>query len=257
MKYICLIFFITLFGCAIHAQTAAIKILPVIQTVGVDSAVSISVKIEDILELHAYSIEVSYNPALLKYQSLVRLNFLSGWQTLFFPFIDTINGKIKVDEAILGPYSQSGSGEIYKINFKSKAEGDCSLNITTSELRNLNNQSIPSVLSNAVIRIRLVVKIADEESENILEPKINIYPNPFNSTATIQFNPGSNEIVSLKIFNIKGEEIVNYSLSSFQNNGTVIWNGRDSNGSPVTSGIYFIRLEMTDNFLIEKAIMLK
>lgn len=257
MKFLCLIYFILLIESDLFAQSAAIKILPSIQTVGVDSAVSVSVKLEDIPEIHAYSIEVSYNPALLRYQSLVRLTFFSGWQTFYYPFIDTVNGTIRVDEAILGPYTQSGSGEVFKINFKTKAEGDCNLNLTTSELRNLDNQSIPSVLSNAVIKIRLVVNISDEESVNELLPKMIIYPNPFNSIAAIQFNSGSNEIVSLKIFDIKGEEILNFNLNSFQNNGTVIWNGKNSNGSTVTSGIYFIRLEMPNNFLVKKAILLK
>jgi hypothetical protein len=257
MKYVCIVCLILLFEYDLHAQTATIKILPAIQTIGIDSSADITVKLEDIQDLHAYSIEVSYDPSLIRYQSIARLNFLSGWQTFFYPFIDTINGKIRVDEAILGPYVQSGSGEIFKIAFKGRSEGDCSLSLTTSELRNLNNQSIASTLSNAVIQIRLVVKIFDEGSENELMPKIYIYPNPFNLTTTIQFNMESNGIVALKIYNIKGEEVFNQNFNSVQGKGTLTWNGRDINGCTLASGIFFIRVESQNNILIKKVVLLK
>jgi flagellar hook assembly protein FlgD len=101
------------------------------------------------------------------------------------------------------------------------------------------------------------VGINDEEFNAAGFALLDIYPNPFNSSATIQFSAGSNEVIALKIFNIRGEEIYNHSLDSFRGKNSFTWKGRDSNGSPLASGIYFVRLEMTDNFLIRKAILLK
>lgn len=257
MKFLCLIFFIVLFECNLFAQPAAIKILPEIQTIKLDSLATVIVKLENMQQLHAYSIEVSYNPFLLQYKSLTRLDFLSGWQTFFFPFIDTVNGKIRVDEAILGAYSQSGSGNIFKIVFRGVTEGNCALNVTSGELRDLNSQSITAVISNAVIQIRLVVNVSDDASSNEPQPMIKIYPNPFNSITTIQFNTRLNAIVSLKIYNINGEEVFKYNLNFFNQDGSLTWNGRSNDNETLPSGVYFIRLETPTNFIIKKAILLK
>jgi len=50
--------------------------------------------------------------------------------------------------------------------------------------------------------------------------------------------------VSLKIYNIAGREIVTLA-NGFQSTGTYqpMWEGKDSNGQPVPSGVYFYRLE--------------
>jgi predicted outer membrane repeat protein len=74
------------------------------------------------------------------------------------------------------------------------------------------------------------------------------YPNPFNPTTTINYSLKENSKVSLNIYNIKGQKVktlVNELLLSGKH--SIIWNGRDSNGNRVGSGIYFYKLK-TDNF---------
>ena len=65
------------------------------------------------------------------------------------------------------------------------------------------------------------------------------YPNPFNPSTTIQFSLPRTEFVTLRIFNILGEEIVtlhfkNVSVDTYQ----VDWNAQ---GLP--SGVYLYRLQ--------------
>jgi len=74
------------------------------------------------------------------------------------------------------------------------------------------------------------------------------YPNPFNPSTTIKFSLKRNEFVSLKIYNILGQEIKTL-LRSYKEKGihTVVWDGTDSKGKPVASGLYFYRLR-TGNF---------
>lgn len=251
------IYYFLLFGLNLNAQTAAIRILPDTQSVNIDSFASITVKLENIQELHAYSIEVSYDPVLLKFQSLTRMNFLNSWQTFYFPFIDTIAGKVKVDEAILGPYSQSGTGEIYKITFKGRSQGNCPLNITTNELRNLSNQSIQAVLYNSSIFVQPTVNIEHENefggSSNLLE----IYPNPFNSATNIHIKSSTANEVVIRVFNIKGEMVFQYN--TFANTGDIrlAWNGSDKYGQLLPSGVYFIRMEFDGQLFHKKVVMLK
>lgn len=257
MKFFCLLYFFLLFGFDSATQTAVIKILPEIQIIRVDSIAFVIIKLENVQQLHAYSIQISYDPLLLKFQNLNRLDFLGGWQTFFFPVIDTISGTIRVDEAILGAFSQSGSGEVFKITFKAKTEGNCNLNVMSSDLRDLNNQNISVGISNALIQILPVVSVISENYHEAPKPELHVYPNPFNSLANIQFSVGSSEIISLKIYNVEGEEVFSYNLNLSNKSSALIWDGRNNIGYPLPSGIYFIRLDMLDNFLIKKAILLK
>ena len=73
------------------------------------------------------------------------------------------------------------------------------------------------------------------------------FPNPFNPTTTIRYQlPGRAE-VNLKIFNVLGQEVV-----ALQNgaqpagNYEIAWDGRNTAGKIVASGLYFYRLEATD-----------
>jgi len=66
------------------------------------------------------------------------------------------------------------------------------------------------------------------------------YPNPFNPTTTIYFTTEHTESTEIIIYNIKGQKIRQYSI--FNNQSSIVWNGRDENNRPVTSGVYFYKL---------------
>jgi hypothetical protein len=70
-----------------------------------------------------------------------------------------------------------------------------------------------------------------------------IYPNPFNPIANIQFELPEISKVELSIYNLNGR-LVNTLVNAFVNSGkyTSVWNGVDSFGNPVSSGIYFVVL---------------
>lgn len=70
------------------------------------------------------------------------------------------------------------------------------------------------------------------------------YPNPFNPSTTIQYGLVNSTTVSLRVYDILGREVVTLANGP-QAAGTyqVIWDGRNSAGSQVSSGVYFYRLE--------------
>ena len=79
------------------------------------------------------------------------------------------------------------------------------------------------------------------------------YPNPFNPSTNISFSIPVQGMVSLKIFNLIGQEIdvlVNENLSA--GNYSLKWNAKDQ-----ANGIYFYRL-VSDSFSeTKKMILLK
>jgi hypothetical protein len=69
------------------------------------------------------------------------------------------------------------------------------------------------------------------------------YPNPFNPSTTIRFSLPQEAMVNIKVYNILGKEITEL-LNETRISGEyeITWDGTDSNGKLVPSGIYFITM---------------
>ncbi|MDP8201081.1 MAG: lamin tail domain-containing protein [Candidatus Tenebribacter burtonii] len=79
------------------------------------------------------------------------------------------------------------------------------------------------------------------------------YPNPFNPSTLISFTLEEESDVELFIYNIKGEKIKEYAISSDQT--SIVWDGTDQNDQPVSSGVYFYKL-ITDTKEYSKKMLL-
>jgi hypothetical protein len=69
------------------------------------------------------------------------------------------------------------------------------------------------------------------------------YPNPFNPMTTIQFGLPNAANITLKVYDILGREVVTLA-EGFKGAGTfqAIWDGRNSLGNQVSTGVYFYSL---------------
>ena len=84
---------------------------------------------------------------------------------------------------------------------------------------------------------------------------LNNYPNPFNPTTTINFPAETTEkSTEIIIYNLKGQKVKQLSINSDQK--SVIWDGKDKNGKPVPSSIYFYKLNIK-NSPVKKMLLLK
>ena len=81
-------------------------------------------------------------------------------------------------------------------------------------------------------------------------------PNPFNPSTSIAFELPDAERVSLSVYNILGQKVITL-LDEHLDRGShsVRWDGKDSRGNSVGSGIYFYRLQ-TDEFIDTKRMVL-
>jgi sugar lactone lactonase YvrE len=84
------------------------------------------------------------------------------------------------------------------------------------------------------------------------------YPNPFNPETTIEFNLASSGNISLSVYNTLGQEI-KLLFSGYYNAGRhrIRWNGKDSEGNNVSSGVYFYKLKTGNSFLTGKMLLSK
>ena len=84
------------------------------------------------------------------------------------------------------------------------------------------------------------------------------YPNPFNQSTVIEFEIPTRQIISLGIYDILGRQIHSLiSGSMTAGRYSLIWDGCDKTGSPVSSGIYIYRLKTESAELSKKMILLK
>ena len=86
------------------------------------------------------------------------------------------------------------------------------------------------------------------------------YPNPFNPTTTIKYSLKQTEQVTINVYNVKGQKVINLVDDVKQaGNHQVEWNGRDARQKPVASGIYFYEMAIknTDFTSLKKMILLK
>jgi hypothetical protein len=86
----------------------------------------------------------------------------------------------------------------------------------------------------------------------------NNYPNPFNPTTTINYDLSAATHVKLAIYNILGQNVKTL-VDCYEDSGhkTVIWDGTDSFGRQVASGMYFYRLEAGDFSDSRKMVLMK
>jgi len=84
------------------------------------------------------------------------------------------------------------------------------------------------------------------------------YPNPFNAQTTIEFALGVPGEVDLSVYDLLGRKIKSLKsgmLTAGQH--SLVWNGTNSDGSEVSSGIYFYRLESPEGSRTMRMVLLK
>jgi hypothetical protein len=84
------------------------------------------------------------------------------------------------------------------------------------------------------------------------------HPNPFNPATTIGYELSGEAPVTLTVFDLKGRQ-VRTLVSSRQTAGrhAVIWNGRDDGGHKVASGVYLYSLQVGEERVTRKLLLLR
>jgi len=84
------------------------------------------------------------------------------------------------------------------------------------------------------------------------------YPNPFNPSTTILFDIARDTHVSIEIFNIKGQKVKEMVSGSYSaGRHSVVWNGDDTAGRAVGSGVYFYRMTTDGYSSVRNMLLLK
>jgi len=88
-----------------------------------------------------------------------------------------------------------------------------------------------------------------------------LHPNPFRHTVTIKLNNSislsNTNSMNMKIYDVTGRVIRQYSAEELIKSGQVAWHGLDQENRRVPAGVYFVRLETESKTITKKAILLR
>ena len=101
-----------------------------------------------------------------------------------------------------------------------------------------------------------------EENEISENPNLVLwnYPNPFRKSTTISFSTTEHtENTEIMIYNIKGQKIRSFPNLQINKspNQQILWDGKNNDGKPVSSGIYFYKMKSGNSALIKKMILME
>ncbi len=106
------------------------------------------------------------------------------------------------------------------------------------------------------------VKSTDsKEKDNALPDEFSLsqnYPNPFNPTTLIKYSLKENSLVKIIIYDILGREVRRLlDEYAYAGHETVVWDGTNSHGIPVSSGIYLLKIIAGDFTDIKKMVLIR
>ena len=84
------------------------------------------------------------------------------------------------------------------------------------------------------------------------------YPNPFNPSTTISYTVDQPSDIRLTVFDIRGRRVITL-VDRFQDQGVyhIQWDGTNSSGRALASGVYFYRMEAENYSVTRKMVLLK
>ncbi|UCC78828.1 MAG: immune inhibitor A [Candidatus Zixiibacteriota bacterium] len=84
------------------------------------------------------------------------------------------------------------------------------------------------------------------------------YPNPFNPQTSIALSVPKNSSIELSVYNILGMKVRTLIYGEIEaGEHTVIFDGKDDSGNPISAGIYFYRMKTETASLTRKMVLIK
>lgn len=115
----------------------------------------------------------------------------------------------------------------------------------TGYITNTQNNIVVNANQNVTLNFSMAISANEDEVIPVLATALNgNYPNPFNPETSISYAVKDAGFVSLEIYNLKGQKVrtlVNREQTT--GNYHIVFNGKDDNGQPLSSGVYLYRFK--------------
>jgi len=151
---------------------------------------------------------------------------------------------------------ESGNDDHIIAYFRRIIPGNISVELSTSEVLGCDPNGVALPSSGDTMVFNFTSSIEGQKAVPTKFVLSQNYPNPFNPTTEIRYEVPFRDIVSINIYNLRGE-LIRSLMTGIHNPGyySVIWDSKNNQGVDVASGVYIYRLE-TRNRSISKKMML-
>lgn len=149
----------------------------------------------------------------------------------------------------------TGAGTLAKLQFRAIGNTG-SLSVTQLSLSDFMFNSTPITATGTANVILSAYSDNEDELVTVTPLSVNVYPNPFRESATLQIRSSSKEALSLNIYNLKGQ-LINTLCLSEPDGKQLQWTGTDFHGAKVANGLYLLRWSQGKESGSTKLLLLK
>jgi hypothetical protein len=184
-----------------------------------------------------------YDSSKVRFYGMEPGSLVSGMRVDYQDHGNRVIGVIyDLDLSVFGP----GTGELVRMDMEAKSDNldpKTAIRLTDFQLVDIDAQTL---------KIDIIGELPT--SFNLQQN----YPNPFNSSTAISFELPVSSFIKLSIYNVLGQNVNVLEDGYFEaGNHTVVWDGLDSEGNPMSSGVYFYRLQAKDFNDTKKMLLVK
>jgi hypothetical protein len=174
-----------------------------------------------------------------------------------------LTGSITVPALVNLLFNGAPVSDTYSYSIPAGNNGIFTIGLNLSETTNYNgNITITSNdVNNPSQTVQLHITTVANEDDTVIPTVTSLdgnYPNPFNPTTTIRFGVKEPGLVSINIYNLKGQ-LVRTLVDENKKAGfhSIAWNGIDNFGKSVSSGVYMYRMQTTGFHQTRKMMLMK
>ena len=198
-------------------------------------------------KIGALSLSLSYPSDMLSFRGI------DEGSGAFRPIVGHQEGLIKIAWADMtgAAPAEAGPGTEIRLQFVAKGRvGQGKIRfLAETELADASGEVIPAGLSEASVTID-----PSPGSHRLAQN----YPNPFNAETSIRYHLRTRSRVDVSVLDVAGRTIVTL-VDGIQSPGprTIVWNGRDTDGRDMATGVYLCRLLVDGHTEIRKMTLLR
>jgi hypothetical protein len=212
---------------------------------------TVRVTLDKATDLAGYGFTVRYDPSVFEFDQAVvtDLNILTSNGALTAPLLVVSKkpGEVVLANAIRSGEAVAGKGLAADLSFQVKDEMGGDVRVTSAMATDAYHRTNPVGVALASVTARPRTFALRQN-----------YPNPFNPATTIEYALPEAASVRLDVFNMLGQ-VVATLVEEKQDAGrySVRWDGLNSNGEVMGSGVYVYRIVAGDFHAIKRMLLIK
>ncbi len=214
--------------------------------------VTVQIQADQVDQLHGYGLVLAYDPTAVVFEraSAGPGNLLQSQrgQAPLFSVLSDLPGELVVGSGLPQGQAVSGNGLLAELQFRLNGSATDAFFELRQALIARPNRQISQVQHISTAHLRPQTFFLGTN-----------FPNPFNPSTTIEYGLPQDSPVALSIYDILGQRVRRLVREDRQAAGlyTVGWDGRDQAGHPVSTGLYFFRLDAGSFTQTQKMTLLK